>query len=186
MLENEVIPQFYTRDAKGIPMQWLAKMRKSIETLTALFSANRTVRQYTEEYYVPAAARYEARCANNGALGIQMLNWQQALVNGWGRIAFEEVHVETRNRQHHFKVKVDLGGVNPDAVCVELYADALDGDPFRQAMAHTDKLLEGERSYIYTAEVPATRQASDFTPRIIPQFPGVAVPLEMNLILWQH
>jgi starch phosphorylase len=186
LLEKEVIPQFYTRDAKGIPIQWLARVRKSIETLTARFSANRSVRQYTEEYYVPAAAAYKRRSENNGTLGIQMLNWQRALADGWGKIAFEEVHIETCNGQHHFKVQIDLGGVNPDAVCVELYADILDGNPFRQAMTHTDKLLKSERTTIYTAEVPATRPASDFTPRIIPKFPGVAVPLEMNLILWQH
>jgi starch phosphorylase len=186
LLEKEVIPQFYTREANGIPMQWLARMRKSIETLTALFSANRTVRQYTEEYYVPAAARYEARCANNGAPGIQMLNWQKALVKGWSRIGFGGVRVEPRDGKHRFKVKVNLGGINPDAVSVELYANALDGAPFRQVMSQTEKLLEGEHNYIYTADVPATRPASDFTPRVIPKFPGVAVPLELNLILWQH
>jgi starch phosphorylase len=186
LLEKEVIPQFYMRDANGIPMQWLAKLRKSIETLTALFSANRTVRQYTEEYYLPLASAYQGRCANNGAACIQMLNWHQTLVNGWGRIAFEEVHVETRDRQHHFTVQVNLGEIPADAVRVELYADALDGDPLRQAMAPKDKLVGSESSHIYTTEVPATRPASDFTPRIIPQFPGVAVPLEVNLILWQH
>jgi starch phosphorylase len=186
LLEKEVIPQFYMRDANGLPMQWLKKMRKSIETLTARFSANRTVRQYTEEYYVPMAAAYEGRGANNSALGIQMCNWQKALVEGWKRITFEEVRVETRDGKHHFKVQVDLGGINRDAVCIELYADVLDGDPFRQAMKYMNKLPQSERSAIYTAEVPAARPASDFTARIIPKFHGVAVPLEMSLILWQH
>jgi starch phosphorylase len=116
----------------------------------------------------------------------QILNWQRALVNGWRKITFKEVDIKTRNGQHHFKVQVDLDGVSPDAVCVELFADVLDGDLFRQAMTHTDKLLKSERSTIYTAEVPATRPASDFTARIIPKFPDVAVPLEMNLILWEH
>jgi starch phosphorylase len=186
LLEKEVIPQFYTRDAMGLPIQWLTKMRKSIETLTARFSANRTVRQYTEEYYVPMAAAYKRRSQDNGALAKEMLNWQRALVDTWGRIAFKELHIETRGGQHHFKVQVDLAGIHPDAVCVELFADVPNGDPFRQAMIHTDKLLECERHYLYAAKVPADRPASDFTPRIIPKFPGVSVPLEMNLILWQH
>jgi starch phosphorylase len=186
LLEKEVVPQFYTRDADGLPIQWLTKMRKSIEALTARFSANRTVRQYTEEYYVSMAAAYKRRSENNGMLGIQMLNWQKTLIERWGRIVFEEVHVETLDGQHHFKVQVDLSGIHPDAVCVELYADVPDGDPFRQTMVHTDKLLKNERSTIYTAEVPATRPANNFTARILPKFPGMAVPLEMNLILWQH
>jgi starch phosphorylase len=186
MLEKEVIPQFYTRDADGLPIQWLTKVRKSIETLTARFSANRTVRQYTEEYYVPMAAAYRRRSENNGMLGIQMLNWQKTLIERWGRIAFEEVRVETRDGQHHFKVQVDLAGIHPDAVCVELYADVLDSNPFRQTMGYTEEFIESKRRYLFTAEVSATRAASDFTPRIIPKFPGIAPPLEMNLILWQH
>jgi starch phosphorylase len=186
LLEKEVTPQFYTRDEDGLPMQWLTRVRKSIETLTARFSANRTVRQYTEEYYVPMAIAYKGRYANNGALSIQILKWQRALADVWVKIAFEELHIETHNGQHHFKVQVNLGGINPDAVCVELYADVPDGDPFRQAMTHMDKLFDSERRYLYTVKVPATRPASDFTPRIIAKFPGVAVPLEMNLILWQR
>jgi starch phosphorylase len=184
LLEKEVVPQFYTRDANGLPMQWLTKMRKSIETLTARFSANRTVRQYTEEYYVPMAAAYKGRHANNGTPGIQMLNWQRALEEGWRKIIFEEMSVETQGGQHHFKVKVDFGGINPDTVQVELFANGLNGSPFRQTMTYEDKLLKSERFYLYTAKVPATRSAGDFTPRIIPKFPGVAVPLEINLILW--
>jgi starch phosphorylase len=115
-----------------------------------------------------------------------MVNWQQALADGWGRIAFEEAHVETYGGQHHFKVQVCLGKINPDAVSVELYADGLDGAPFRQPLALMEKLLKSEASYLYTGTVPATRPASDFTPRIIPKYPGVSVPLEINLILWQH
>ena len=61
ILENEVIPTFYTRNADGLPTAWLAKMRESMATLTARFSANRAVRQYTNEYYLPRAAAYEAR-----------------------------------------------------------------------------------------------------------------------------
>jgi starch phosphorylase len=186
LLEKEVVPQFYTRDAHGLPIQWLMKVRKSIETLTARFSANRTVRQYTEEYYVTMAAAYRRRSEINSTLAIQMLTWHKALVEGWKKITFGEVQVETHAGQHHFKVQVDLGGIHPDAVCVELYADGLDGDPFRQTMTYTEKSLERKWRYFYTAEVPATRPASDFTPRILPKFSGMAVPLEMNLILWQH
>jgi starch phosphorylase len=186
LLEKEVVPQFYMRDGNGLPTQWLTKVRSSIETLTAHFSANRAVRQYTEEYYMAAAAAYKGRSANNGRLGIQMTNWKQTLADGWGRIAFEEVRVETHGGQHHFKVQVNLGRIDPDAVSVELYAGGLEGDPFRQTLALMEKLLKSEASYLYTGAVPATRPTTDFTPRIIPGFLGVSVPLEINLILWQH
>jgi starch phosphorylase len=186
LLETQVIPQFYTRGADGIPGQWLAKMRESMATLTARFSANRAVRQYTEEYYLPAAAAFEARRANRGALGVQMVNWQRSLAEGWPAIHFGEGHVETRDGQHHLKVAVDLGRIDPRAVRVELYADVPQGKPTRQPMICGDRMPDRENSFLYTAQVPATRPASDFTARIMAWFPGVSVPLELNRILWQR
>jgi alpha-glucan phosphorylase-like protein len=47
LLEQEVIPAFYSRDAHGIPTAWVARMRESMAQLTARFDANRTVREYT-------------------------------------------------------------------------------------------------------------------------------------------
>ena len=83
ILENEVIPTFYTRNADGLPTGWLAKMRESMATLTARFSANRALRQYTNEYYLPRAAAYEARRQNQSALGIRLTNWRRMLEKEW-------------------------------------------------------------------------------------------------------
>ena len=55
LLERNVIPEFYTRDEKGIPTAWVARMRESMAQLTPQFSSNRAVREYTEQHYIPAA-----------------------------------------------------------------------------------------------------------------------------------
>jgi starch phosphorylase len=81
---------------------------------------------------------------------------------------------------------VVLGRVDPEAVQVELVAAEPEGRVWRQPMAWGDKLPDRERASGFTAPAPATRPASDFTPRLIPYFPGVAVPLEITLILWHH
>jgi len=51
-LEREVIPEFYSRNAKGIPTAWIARMRESMARLTPRFSANRAVCEYTEQHYL--------------------------------------------------------------------------------------------------------------------------------------
>ncbi len=56
LLEREVIPEFYARDGQSIPTRWVERMRKSMASLTPRFSADRTVREYTEQHYVPGAA----------------------------------------------------------------------------------------------------------------------------------
>ena len=50
LLEHEVVREFYTRDDRGIPPGWVARMRNSMSQLTPRFSSNRAVREYTETH----------------------------------------------------------------------------------------------------------------------------------------
>jgi glycogen phosphorylase len=186
ILEKEVIPLFYTRNADDLPLDWLAKVRASVTTLTPRFSANRAVRQYTTEYYLPAAAAYEARQAKQGALGVSMANWRRQLEQEWHSISFGNLQIETRDGQHQFQLEVFFGKVDPQAVQVELFTAEAGDRVWRQPMTRGEKLPDREGGYLFYAQVAATRPPGDFTPRLIPYFPGVAVPLEMPFILWQH
>ena len=187
LLEREVIPAFYTRDNDGLPTAWLARMRESMARLTGQFSANRAVREYTGKYYLPAAADYRRRAADKGLGGVQVANWQQALIKNWSKVRFGSVNVRTDGEQHVFEVQVYLGGLDPDSVIVELYADSRDGGgPVRQKMKIGSQSAGLSDSYVYRAEVPAAWPATDYTPRVVPHHPGVSVPLEDAHILWQR
>ncbi len=75
-LEREVIPEFYNRDDRGVPTAWVKRMRESMARLTPQFSTNRTVRDYTEHHYLPAATTYRERAADKGAAGRNIVHWQ--------------------------------------------------------------------------------------------------------------
>ncbi len=190
LLEQQVIPEFYTRDSQGISAAWVQRMRASMGRLTPRFSANRAVCEYAEEHYLPAAVTYRERAADQGQRGLAMLRDRQALAQKWGRARFGELSVKTQGAQHLFEVSVFLGELEPDSVTVELYADALQGaQPLRQAMER-ERLVQGasgaDAGYIYGTAVAANRPAADFTPRLIPHINGAAVPLEESHILWQR
>ena len=185
LLEQDVVPAFYTRDARGIPAAWVAKMRASMGRLTPRFSANRVVREYTETYYLPAAARYRERAANKGALGVELLEWRRGLAEHWREAHFGAVRVETQGSDHHVTVVLHLGALDPEAVRVELYANPVDGgEPERHVMVRARRLDGPGNSYEYQARVSASRAPGDYTPRLVPYHPKAAVPLEANEILW--
>lgn len=52
VLENEVVPQFYERDADGIPRRWVSMMKRSIQTLLPAFNSDRMVQDYIREIYL--------------------------------------------------------------------------------------------------------------------------------------
>jgi starch phosphorylase len=186
LLEREVIPAFYARDERGIPPGWVARMRKSMAHLTPAFSANRVVREYTERHYLPAAASYAARAANGGRLGSELLQWQRELARYWSRVRFGSLTSEHQNGHYVFQVQVYLNELDPEAVRVELYADAQNGaGPVRQPMQRGEPLVGSANGFLYVASVPATRPASDYTPRVVPYKIGASVPLEAPFIRWR-
>ena len=69
LLEREVIPEFYARDEQVFPRLGWRGCGRAWRSLTPRFSANRTVREYTEQHYLPAAAAYRERAADKGAVG---------------------------------------------------------------------------------------------------------------------
>jgi starch phosphorylase len=187
LLEREVIPEFYTRDEHGIPTAWVKRMRESMARLTPRFSANRTVREYTEQHYLPAAVAYQTRAADKGAVGRNIVKWEQTLKQKWATLRFGDVKVQTQEVQHLFEVVVYLNDLDPKAVRVELYADGVMGSaPARQELKRVRQLADESGGYVYNAAVSAARPPADYTARIIPHCSGVAVPLEVDLILWQR
>jgi starch phosphorylase len=186
-LEREVIPGFYTRDEQGIPTAWVARMRESMARLTPRFSANRTVREYTEQHYLPAATAYHLRIANRGAIGRQMVAWRHSLEQKWAALRFGEMKVETHGGQHVFDVQVYLNDLGANTISVELYADGVNGgNPVRQEMKRVRQLPGASGGYVYSAAASAARPPADYTARVIPHCDGVAIPLEDARILWQR
>jgi starch phosphorylase len=186
LLEEEVIPTFYDRDAEGIPRAWVARMRLSMAELTPRFSANRMLREYVDRLYLPAARAYRHRAAGQGAVGKQVVDWYHVLEEEWPGLRFGEMKVRTNAAQHVFEVQVCLGALDAGAVRVELYADGIHGsEPVRREMRCIRPLAGVSGGYLYRTAAPATRPATDYTARVVPRHDAVAVPLEAARILWQ-
>jgi glycogen phosphorylase len=188
LLEQDIVPAFYDRDGRGIPPAWVSLMRESMATLAPRFSANRSVRQYTDEHYLPAAARFHTRAAHRGRLATELVRWEAELAREWPKVAFGELSARREGGRHVFTVPVRLGALDPGSVAVELYADRANGDaPIREPMTRLGERREAANDssvYLYTGSAPASRPASDYTPRIIPAHRAALVPLEANCVRW--
>jgi starch phosphorylase len=145
------------------------------------------VREYTEQYYLPAASAYRARAAGQGVKGKQIADWQRELDEHWAAMRLGKVTVEKRGEQHFFEAEVNLNELDPLAVQVELYADKTkDAACLRHEMQLMRQLDGVPGGCVYGAAVSASRPATDYTVRVIPAFAGVSIPLEATHILWQR
>ncbi len=94
LLEKEVVPSFYERDARGIPQAWISRMRASMAELTPQFSTNRMLREYVERLYLPALQKYLDRIDNKGQNAVRLCQWQENIQKYWPQLRFGKLEIE--------------------------------------------------------------------------------------------
>ena len=55
LLEQDIVPRYYERDANGVPQRWTELMKRSMASTIWRFSTTRMLHEYTERLYLPAA-----------------------------------------------------------------------------------------------------------------------------------
>ena len=56
LLEQQVVPMFYDRDAHDVPRVWLRTVKEAIRTVMPMFTTRRMMKQYVDELYSGIAA----------------------------------------------------------------------------------------------------------------------------------
>ncbi|HSP31414.1 MAG TPA: alpha-glucan family phosphorylase, partial [Halomonas sp.] len=188
-LEREIIPSFYDRDESGIPCAWVSRMRESMATLTTKYSTNRSLSEYVEKYYLPAATSFRHRVAECqcGAYLYKIRPANSALtLRRWEGVRIHKTSY-TRDHQLCFEIEVYLGDVAADTAQVELYAEGVAGsEPEIIPMQCLRPLANAANGYVYQAIVETTRPETDYTARVIPKHYDRAIPLENQNIVWQQ
>jgi len=185
VLEQQVVPEFYDRDAEGIPRAWVARIRASLSRLTPRFSSNRMLAEYLDRLYLPAAQSYRRRTALRLKTARELRRWMHDLNHHWSGIHWGNVDSEIHGDRREFRVQVYLGEIPPESVTVELYAEPQAGTGAVPHALRRDRPLSGAAGgYLYVGDVPADRPPGHYTPRVIPAHPEAAVPLEARLIAW--
>ncbi len=188
LLEGEVVPTFYERDAAGLPRAWMARMRASMARLAPRFSSVRMLQEYVERAYLPGASSYRRRAARDGAVARKLDRWASDLERHWRHIRFGEVTRSASAGQVTVSVPINLGEIPPACVHVELYADPEEGsdEPFVQRMTPAAPGGGRARPAVYRATIVTARPPEHFTVRAVPFHPDARLPTELPLIAWQR
>jgi starch phosphorylase len=187
LLEQDVVPEFYARDAAGFPRRWIARMRASMARLAPQFSSARMVQEYIERVYLPAAVSYRRRATLDTAVARNLDAWSRQLVRHWSGIRIGESTSAVNGGQLTISVRVDLGEIERDAVRVELYAEPENGsEALVRQMTAVDAIAQGQTGSIYRVTIATTRPPEHFTVRVVPHHPEATIPIESPLIAWQR
>lgn len=186
VLETQVIPLFYERDAQGVPREWVSRIRKSMAQLAPRFSGNRMLNDYIDTLYRPAIEAVRKRSADGAQLAKSLYAWEQKLHQYWRDVRFGPLKTNQHERLFQIEVHVYLGDLLPQDVRVELYADACDTDAASVHIMNPASSIPGAiNGYVYETSVATDRPPSHFTPRIVPGHAQALQPIEISLIQWR-
>jgi starch phosphorylase len=187
LLEEEIVPAFYERDAEGLPRRWIARMRASMSALAPRFSSVRMLQEYVETAYMPSATSYKRRTAEAAVVAQTIERWARHLEQHWTDIRFGEITETEDSGRFILSVPVLLGKITPEDVQVELYADPENANTaFVQQMHPIASIAGHVNAFIYSTTVETVRPAWNFTPRVVPFHPDARIPIELPLIAWQR
>ena len=193
LIEQEVTPLFYHRDAEGLPRQWVAKMKAAIQLNCPFFNTARMVGEYALRAYFPASDRYHTLTAQQYAPAKELAHWKQTLVDHWFNIKIEDIDISESpeiqvNQKVAVKARVKLAPLTPDDVQVELYQGSIDASgEIVNGVPVVMHCQSGEQhgDSVYTADITYTNSGlQGLSLRVLPKHEHLSSPYEPRLILW--
>jgi starch phosphorylase len=177
LIEHQIAPRFYDRDAEGLPRRWLQNIRHTLATLSPELSADRMVSEYVERLYVPAAQARRAIVASEYAPARELAQWKARVVAEWPQVAVSHVEsggVKSPQVGDELSVRahVELAGLSADDVLVEVvFGRARDGDELAD-VHHLPLQLDSHelgQPASFVGTVPLARSGSfGYTVRVTP------------------
>ncbi len=189
ILEREVVPLYYQRDADGVPEGWMRRAADAIASVTPRFNAQRMVKEYVERYYAPASER-GAKLADGGyAAAKELAAWRKRLVAAWPLVRLEALplaEVPTRiGDPVTVTATLDLATIDPDDVIVEVVysreEDALEVNLERVRMERSGD--DGGGRYEAHFE-PKLSGRLTYGLRVLAQNELLASPFDAHAIRW--
>ncbi len=193
LIEQDIAPTFYKRDAGGLPREWIRRMKRSIMTLVPVFNTNRMVEQYAERCYVPSARRAAKLTADALRGAKELAGWRRRVTADWHQVRVTAVDAPTSELMRvgsnfPVKVRVHLGPFKPDEVEVQLCHGVLDAlgdlaEPSALALsANGDTTGDGTA---FTGALPCRSSGQfGFSVRVLPKHVNLPHLFETGLVTW--
>lgn len=188
-LEEEIIPLYFHRGDDGIPAGWVQKMRNSVQSNGPRFSMDRQVKDYVNQYYLPAAATGADRKKDNFAGARALANWRAQVRSAWKgvRVSAQTEGTDSVTVDETVKIsaRVDLNGLPAEHVAVEgVYATSIAAGSNLHVVELRQSGSDGEYT-LYEGEItPHESGRLEVGVRVRPNHPAQVNPYEIAHTLW--
>ncbi len=86
MLEQEIIPLYYARNAQGYSENWVRVVKNSIAKIAPHYTMKRQLDDYYEKFYGPLAEHMKVLSADNNRKAKELAAWKENVAEKWDAI----------------------------------------------------------------------------------------------------
>ncbi|MDR2038294.1 MAG: alpha-glucan family phosphorylase [Bacteroidales bacterium] len=195
LIENEIAPLYYFRDADDVPTGWVHFIKNSIAKVASNFTTTRMFTDYVNRYYTPL---YKRRCdmvKNDYEMAKELSSWKKKVFRSWESI--EVLSIKTPDvlkeqiivgQEYKCEVAIDLNELDPEDIGIEfLIVEMISETGQTKLYDHKEFELAGVsgRTAIYEVSLlPFKTGAFDFGIRMFPKNPALPHRQDFNLVKW--
>lgn len=203
VLEQEVVPLYYRRNAKGLSPEWIQRCKRAMTTVIPQFNMRRVVQDYARNMYRPAAAASSIMTTDGGRAALELAQWKSKVRRSWGGTSLRRLSLPvselSRSGRLQMRVAAALNGIDPNDVRVEFLArrqlprvndelpplasvpGASPGEPWAETLHPTGE-VDSDGSYVFALDAsPPTSGQYEVEVRLRPHHALLAHPMELGL-----
>ncbi len=178
VLENDVIPCFYKKNSKGIPVLWVKMMKESIKMAIRSFSSHRMVGEYEKRFYRKTATSFDSLLQEDASGARNLVLQSERIQKFWNEVS---INPPVRDRESSMHVgqtvrvttEVNLGELGPEEVEVQLYYGHLKSlEVLTSSQTEQMKMIKqvGNGRYLYECSITCRDPGRyGFTARVRPE-----------------
>lgn len=156
LLENEILPLYYNRNAQGFSEGWIKTIKNSIATIAPHYTMKRQLDDYYDKFYIKEAANFKKLSANNNKLAKELAAWKETVAQHWDSIRVVSkddsvLYGAETGKKYTLRYVIDEQGLN-DAVGLELISIKTDKNGEEHIFSKREFTMVGREGNNYTFE----------------------------------
>lgn len=192
ILQDQVVPLYYTRGKSGYPADWVKKSKHSMFSLLPRYNAKRMVGEYIQKFYSSASEQGLRYAKDHYAVASAVADWKTKVRSAWDGVSIRRLDVPDQRlffgEPIYFKVAVRLNGLQPEDVFVELLISRQYHQTRLDRFKHFRLECTGkpgvEEHQFELTHAPERCGRQEYYLRVYPYHPMLVHPLEMGMMLW--
>ncbi|MDR1930679.1 MAG: alpha-glucan family phosphorylase [Treponema sp.] len=193
LLERDIIPLFYQRGRDNLPREWIKRMKTCMKVIGQSMSSHRMLMDYSNMFYFPALKNYRRIVKDDYAESKVLAAYIGRLKAAWDRLRISKIEsnakpVMQRGDSLTVSAHIDLAGLSPDEVQVELYHGSVShqSQELRNARRTEMRALQQEGSeWVYQVRIECIDTGHQgHTVRILPKHEALVHPYRTGFIKW--